>query len=260
MIGVDPTGSILLETWQRGQIPTDVKATAYKVEGIGEDFLPTTLDLSVIDDVIRTTDKEAFLWTRRLVKEEGIFCGGSSGAAVAAAVRYARQLPPERVVVVILPDSGSRYLSKIFDDKWMRENGFLDSAWREITLGDVLAVKASQRLITVSPSDSMTDVIARLKEFDISQLPVVQSDGSLAGMVTEVDLLKHMLASGHSHTSGETIAGIIQAPPPAFPAYSLLEEALPLVMEGQVILVSEAGRPTGILTKIDVLDYIAQEI
>jgi cystathionine beta-synthase len=260
MIGVDPTGSILLETWQRGSVPDDVKATSYKVEGIGEDFLPSTLDLSIVDDVIRTTDKEAFLWTRRLVKEEGIFSGASSGAAVAAAVRYARQLSPDRMVVVILPDSGSRYLSKVFDDKWMRENGFLDSAWREITLNDVLNAKPSQKLITASVDDRMTDVISLLKEHDISQLPVIQSDGGLAGLVTEVDLLKHMLASGHAHTSGETIASIIQPPPPTFSAYALLEDALPLVMEKQVILVSEAGRPTGILTKIDVLDYIAQEI
>jgi cystathionine beta-synthase len=125
MVGVDTTGSILLETWQLGRVPEDVKATTYKVEGIGEDFLPSTLDLSMIDEVLRVTDKESFLWTRRLVKEEGIFCGSSSGSAVSAAVRYARTLSQDRLVVVILPDSGSRYLSKVFDDKWMRENGFL---------------------------------------------------------------------------------------------------------------------------------------
>ena len=92
MIGVDPAGSILLETWQQGHVPEDIEATTYKVEGIGEDFHPGTLDLSVIDEVIRVTDKESFLWTRRMVKEEGIFCGGSSGSAVAAAMRYARRL------------------------------------------------------------------------------------------------------------------------------------------------------------------------
>ncbi|MDX1436635.1 MAG: cysteine synthase, partial [Anaerolineales bacterium] len=134
MVGVDPTGSILLETWQAGHIPEDARAATYKVEGIGEDFLPSTLDLSLVDMILRVTDRESFLWTRRLVKQEGIFCGGSSGSAVAAAVRHAQTLGPDDLVVVILPDSGSRYLSKVFDDKWMRENGFLETTWSEVVL------------------------------------------------------------------------------------------------------------------------------
>ncbi len=127
IIGVDPAGSILLETWQKGNIPDDAVAKPYKIEGIGEDFLPSTLDLSVIDEVIRVTDKEAFEWTRRVVKEEGIFCGISSGAALAAAMQYVQELSPDRLAVVIFPDSGSRYLSKVFNDKWMCENGLLES-------------------------------------------------------------------------------------------------------------------------------------
>ncbi len=137
IIGVDPVGSLLLETWQKGEVPEDAEVFPYKVEGIGEDFLPSTLDLSVIDDMISIDDKESFMWTRKLVKEEGIFCGGSSGSAVAGAVKYARSLTEDRLVVVLLPDSGSRYLSKIFDDKWMRENGFLESTWNELSLGEV---------------------------------------------------------------------------------------------------------------------------
>ncbi|NIT59969.1 MAG: cysteine synthase, partial [Aliifodinibius sp.] len=118
IVGVDPTGSILLETWQRGVVPDDLEAFPYLVEGIGEDFLPSTLDLSVIDEILRVTDKDSFLMARRLVKEEGIFCGGSSGSALAAAVRHAQKLSPDHLVVVVLPDSGSRYLSKLFDDEW----------------------------------------------------------------------------------------------------------------------------------------------
>ncbi len=257
MVGVDPTGSILLETWQQGHIPDDVQATSYKVEGIGEDFLPSSLDLSVIDEVLRVTDKESFLWTRRLVKEEGIFCGGSSGSAVAAAVRYAQQLHPERLVVVVLPDSGSRYLSKVFDDKWMRENGFLDIEWGEVSLQELLEAKTGPSLICASLETPMTEVINQMKEYDISQIPVLNPDGALAGMVTEVDLLKHMLEAGHEHSEVETIAAIAQPAEAVFPIYTSLEDALPAVMEGNVILVTEGDHPAGILTKIDMLDFIA---
>ncbi len=257
MVGVDPTGSILLETWQQGHIPDDVEATSYKVEGIGEDFLPSSLDLSVIDEVLRVTDKESFLWTRRLVKEEGIFCGGSSGSAVAAAVRYAQQLHPERLVVVVLPDSGSRYLSKVFDDKWMRENGFLDIEWGEVSLQELLEAKTGPSLICTSLETPMTEVINQMKEYDISQIPVLNMDGALVGMVTEVDLLMHMLEMGHEHSEVETIAAIAQPAEAIFPIYTSLADALPAVMEGNVILVTEGDHPAGILTKIDMLDFIA---
>ena len=257
MIGVDPTGSILLETWQQGSVPDDVQATTYKVEGIGEDFLPSTLELSVIDEVLRVTDKDSFLWTRRLVKEEGIFGGGSSGSAVAAAVRYSQNLNPERLVVVILPDSGSRYLSKVFDDKWMRENGYLEIEWGEVSLQELLETKSEPGLICVSLEARMTEVISQMKEHDISQVPALNDDGSLAGMVTEVDLLKHMLEVSHDHSDQEPISTIVQPVQAVFPFHASLEDALPAVMEGNVILVTEGDRPVGILTKIDVLDFIA---
>jgi cystathionine beta-synthase len=260
MIGVDPTGSILLETWQQGHVPEDVEATTYKVEGIGEDFHPGTLDLSVIDEVLRVTDKESFLWTRRMVKEEGIFCGGSSGSAVAAAMRYARSLSPEHLVVVLLPDTGGRYLSKIFDDKWMRENGFLEAAWSDVTLHEIIAKKPFRELITAQLDDRLTDVIALMKEHDISQVPALNSDSTMAGLVTEVDLLKHMLDRETAHPANETIEAIIQPAEAVYPEDALLEEVLPVVVDGYVILVTDGKRPTGILTKIDVLDYIAQEI
>lgn len=259
MIGVDPAGSILLEAWQRGHMPDGVEATTYKVEGIGEDFLPSTLNLSLIDDVLQVSDKESFLWTRRLVKEEGIFCGGSSGSAVAAAIRHARGLPAERLVVVILPDSGSRYLSKVFDDKWMRENGFLETKWSEITVGDVLARKSFRKLITANLNNGVIDVIALMKSHDISQVPVLDPQGSLAGLVTEVDLLKYMLESGQSPGTDLTIAPIVEKAEAIFPENTLLEEVLPAIIDGYVILITRKERPVGILTKIDVLDYIAQE-
>ncbi len=260
IVGVDPVGSLLLETWQQGHVPEDAHPKTYKIEGIGEDFLPSTLDLSVIDDVIQVGDREAFLAARRLVREEGIFAGGSSGAAVAAALEYARGLPHDRLVVVILPDSGSRYLSKFYDDEWMRENGFLATGWSEHLLSEVLAAKPTQGLIASHVDDRMTDVIATMKAHDISQVPVLNPDGTLAGLVTEADLLKHMIQDNHVHSTDETISQVIYPTHSIFPASEPLEAALPAILKEQVVLVTEQDRPVGILTKIDVLDFIAQEI
>ena len=260
MVGADPVGSLLLETWQQGHVPEELHAKTYKVEGIGEDFLPTTLDLSLIDEILRVSDKESFLWARRLVREEGIFTGGSSGAALAAAIRYAQTLSAECLVVVILPDSGSRYLSKFYDDQWMRENGFLSTEWSEASLGDILAAKPSQGLITTRIDDRMTDVIAQMKLHDISQMPVLFPDGKLGGVVTEVSLLKHMLESKHTHSPEETIGEIVVPTQTVFPADTSVDTVLPVIMEGQAVLVTEQDHPVGILTKIDVLDYIAQGI
>ena len=260
IVGVDPTGSILLETWQNGSIPPDAVARPYKIEGIGEDFLPSTLDLSVIDEVVRVTDREAFQWTRRIVREEGIFCGVSSGAALAGAMRYVQELPPGHVAVVIFPDSGSRYLSKVFDDNWMRENGFLESAWDAIRLSEVLARKHQPELHAASVTERMIDVIARLKEHDISQMPVLNPDGTLAGLVSEVDLLKHLFEDRHIHDPEETIESIIQRSVPVFTSNALLEDVLPRFFESPVILITEDERPVGILTKIDVLDFMSRRI
>ena len=260
MVGVDPTGSILLETWQAGHIPEDARAATYKVEGIGEDFLPSTLDLSLVDMILRVTDRESFLWTRRLVKQEGIFCGGSSGSAVAAAVRHAQTLGPDDLVVVILPDSGSRYLSKVFDDKWMRENGFLETTWSEVVLADLLEMKSSPELFTARTSDSMIEVISLMKTHDISQVPAVNPDGTLAGIVTEVDLLNHMLTEDHQHERDESIRPIVQEAEAVFPPDATLGDILPVVTEGQVVLVVDGEAPVGIVTKIDILDFISQEL
>ncbi len=258
--GVDPVGSLLLATWQAGEVPEDADVFPYKVEGIGEDFLPSTLDLSVIDEVLSVDDKVSFEWTRKIVEEEGIFCGGSSGSAVAGAVKYAQNLPEDRLVVVLLPDSGSRYLSKIFNDIWMRENGFLEATWNELSLGEVLAKKTTPGLITASLNDPMTDVIKVMKENDISQMPVLNGGGKVTGMITEVDLLEHMVSGEHVHNPAETVASIIQPKPPSHPVHTPLENVIPDLMKGSVILVSESKDPIGILTKIDVLDIVSQDI
>ncbi len=135
IIGVDPIGSILYELHRSGKM---VKAESYKVEGIGEDFLPSTTDLDVIDTIVQVSDRESFLMTRRLVREEGIFAGGSCGSAVIGALKYVQDHPlgPDDVMVIVLPDGGARYVSKVFNDNWMRENGFLAQSWTQVRAGD----------------------------------------------------------------------------------------------------------------------------
>ncbi|MEK7310403.1 MAG: cystathionine beta-synthase [Chloroflexota bacterium] len=259
MVGVDPIGSLLYDTWRLGHMPEQPFLKTYKVEGIGEDFVPTSLDLSVVDEVIQVGDKESFLTTRRLVREEGIFCGGSSGTAVAAALRYARNLGPERFIVVLLPDSGSRYLTKVFDDEWMREMGFLESAWAERRASDVLATKASSALYIARPDDCMADVVALMKKHDVSQLPVLASDGSLVGIVSEIDLLNHLLTADHKHEPDETIEPIVRGEVATVALDTPLEVLMSIFVTGQVAIITADKEPVGIITKIDLLDYLSTQ-
>lgn len=261
IVGVDIEGSILYEIWMnKGKIPEGAFPKTYKVEGIGEDFLPTTTDLSVVDEIVRVNDRESFLWARQLVRQEGIFAGGSSGSALAGTMKYAAKLPADRLVVVILPDSGSRYLSKFYDNKWMRENGFLEMEFGEVTLGDLLLAKPSKTLLTASLGDSMRQVMTIMRQHSISQMPVVGQDGSLVGTIEEVDLLNHILENGHNHNPNEPIDGLVQNAVAVYPPETSLEEAMPMLTGGYALIIVQQGRPTGILTKIDVLDYVAGKI
>jgi cystathionine beta-synthase len=261
LVGVDIEGSLLLDSWKVGSIPEDIELKPYKIEGIGEDFIPSTLDLSLIDEVVQVGDRESFLMTRRLIREEAIFCGGSSGSAVAGLVksRFVRALGLGQTAVVLLPDSGNRYLSKVFDDNWMRENGFIEPLWQDKSIAEVMGNRlAAADLITVNQNDRVLNVISLMKQYDISQAPVVNGSGSLLGIVTEVELLKHLLNDGCGSNPDETVAGITN--PILFTAVP--EDNMGKVMEafecGTVVVVVEGDRPVGILTKIDVIDLLSQ--
>ena len=258
IIGVDPIGSILYELHRSGEY---TKADGYKVEGIGEDFLPSTMDLSQIDAVVQVTDRESFMMTRRLVREEGIFCGGSCGSAVAGALKYAREhnLGADDVMVVILPDSGSRYLSKVFDDDWMRENGFLERSWVDYRASDIHAKKSDVRVIMARPTDLMNDVVARFKKHNISQMPVVDDGNKLLGIVTEIDLLNHMLLSDHVHKSDETIESVIDKNVPIVRPNTPLETLMAVLSNSNVVILVTDGEVQGILTKIDILDFLSTQ-
>jgi cystathionine beta-synthase len=265
IVGVDPVGSILYDYFYTGNMG---EAQTYKTEGIGEDFIPSNYDFAVIDDMVRVGDKETMLMTRRIVREEGIFGGNSSGAAVAGAIKYAneRDLGPEKTVVVLLPDNGSRYLSKVFDDNWMRENQFLESNWTDTTIAAVLERKGVHSLITASCQDNVGDVIAKLKSADVSQLPVTGRRGQLMGVVTEVSLLNYLLMnSGATQTKLEEAAGTINTNVSTLNATTPLETVMSMFSTTKLALVTEAleggeaddKRVIGIITQIDLLDFLA---
>ncbi len=265
IVGVDPIGSILHDYFYTGKM---TEAHSYKVEGIGEDFIPSNYDFTVIDDMVRVNDKESLLMTRRLVREEGMFVGGSSGAAIAGALRYVaeRDLGADKMVVVLLPDSGSRYLSKVFDDNWMRENRFLESDWVETRVSTVLERKGQRELVLARCKEPVGEVIAKMKSGDVSQLPVVGERDQLLGIVTEVGLLSYLLSQPGSDSSKVAIedAGVIDSNVYTLNPETPIESVMSVFGTNDIALVTEQvtgsddKRVVGILTKIDLLDFLTK--
>ncbi|GAB4122784.1 MAG: cystathionine beta-synthase [Roseiflexaceae bacterium] len=248
VIGVDPIGSLLHHYFRTREMGP---AFGYKVEGVGEDFLPTTLDFDMIDDVVQVNDREAFTMTRRMVREEGLFCGGSCGLAVAGALKWMRSanLNDDDLVVVLLPDSGSRYLSKVFDDNWMRENGFLEQA----TVADLLETRPRE-LISASHDMSVEAAIRLMKTHGISQLPVLDDQRALHGLISESDLLDYLLNGGAmGHTINDLHAHEVTTVDPAMS----IDELRSTFKDSPAAVVVDAGVVQGIVTKIDVIDYLA---
>ncbi len=251
VIGADPEGSVYSGGTGR----------PYLVEGIGEDFWPATYDREVADRVIMVSDRDSFLTARRVTREEGILVGGSCGTAVAAALEVGRDLGPDDVVVVLLPDSGRGYLSKVYDDGWMADHGFLRAGGDD--LAAVLGRKAVDLppLVHVHPDETVRSAIAILKEFGVSQMPVVQAEPPVAlaevvGTVSDRLLLQAALEK--PETIDGPVSAVMESPLPTVGTGEPIDLAAARLAGGaSAVLVMDEGRPVGIVTRSDLLEYLA---
>jgi cystathionine beta-synthase len=259
IVGVDPVGSLYYDFVKQGRV---TKSFSYKVEGIGEDFFPSTMNLKILDDVVRVDDKECFLMTRDLTRLEGLFVGGSGGAAVAGAVKHARTMVergeasvdgrPARILV-FLADGGHKYLSKIFNDDWMRENGFLEDSPGIGTVRDILQGK--KPLVTAKPEARLRDVVDQMKSLGISQLPVVDR-GKMCGIVAEVDLLRALVSGGKTLES--PIAEVVEDDYATVTPNTKIELLQGVLADAKVAIVEDHDEVVGIVTKIDLIDFLAK--
>ncbi len=255
LVGVDPVGSLYYDFIKDKRI---TKPFGYKVEGIGEDFFPSTINLDIIDEVVRVDDKECFLMTRDLVRLEGLFVGGSGGAAVAGAIKYAKATNKKENILVMLADGASKYISKIFNDDWMRENGFLEEEGPSMgTVRELLAAKGGLgKVETAKSSDTILGVVNKLKEYGISQLPVVD-DGKLRGLIHESDLLK-ALVSGR--TQDTTIQDMIESDYATVTPSTRVELIKNVLNDAKIALVMDRDHIVGVVSKIDLIDFLANRV
>jgi cystathionine beta-synthase len=246
IIGADPEGSVL-----SGGTPRP-----WKVEGIGEDFVPKTFNSQLVDEWVRVSDAESFHVARALARQEGILAGGSSGTNVAAALRYARRLTKDHLVVTMVCDTGRNYLSKFFDDNWLVANKLVLRERPTHSLADILQKRGSRQLVTIAPTATVGDAIALLQKTGISQLPVLE-DGKAVGSVQEVTLAR--VLHDNDDPSQVTVGEIMAKPLPVLDTTVHLDEAYRLLLAGNTgVLAMEDGKVVGIITRIDLVEYWSQ--
>src|SRR6202171_5690936 len=250
IVGADPEGSLY----------SGNTIKPYKVEGIGEDFIPGTIDLKLIDRIVQVNDRDSFLTARRITREEGILVGGSSGTAMKAAMDVARDLDEKTLMVVILPDTGRNNLSKIYSDEWMRQNGFFERLPRQLVHDVVAREREMPELITVSSKEKVGRAIDLLQEHGISQMPVTEDGGGpgkrLVGSIQERSLLDRVYRDpGLIDT---TVGAAMDGPFPTIAAGAHVDEAFSTLLAGATALVvMDAERPVGIITRLDLLEFMA---
>ncbi len=252
IVGIDCEGSIVAHYAQTGEI---CEAKSYVLEGVGEDFIPKNFDFDVIDDWVVVGDKESFIMTRRLLKEEGIYAGGSAGAAIVGALRYAEKLTEPKKILILLHDSGNRYASKIYNDDWMSDNGYLDPSFN-VQIKDVLkSLNKSGHVYHIADTSTVGEAIELMDKHGISQLPVMDG-GEITGLVTEKNLVKPVLMGEFNKDDSITLAcddhfRIVNK-------NELLLSVANALLNKEVAFVMEDGAIIDVLTEIDVLQYVSQ--
>jgi cystathionine beta-synthase len=252
VVGVDPEGSILKHFFETGEM---TEARPYKVEGIGEDMIPSTTHFKFVDSVVRVTDKECFLTARRCAREEGILGGGSCGAALAGAMKALRDTGPDDVAVVLLPDTGERYLSKVFNDEWMRDNGYLEP--ETVSIGQILHAKPEglPPLVTIEAGRPVRDVINLIRKHDISIIPVMK-DGEMVGTATEYAVMR--LVFENPDALDRPTEDIMEKPLTRLTPRDSVQTAIrTLTARNAAVLVCDGDEPVGILTRFDVIGFVS---
>ncbi|MGP6159627.1 MAG: cystathionine beta-synthase [Vulcanimicrobiaceae bacterium] len=246
VVGADPEGSIY-----SGDTPK-----SYAVEGIGMSYLPETVDMRVIDEMVRVSDRESFLMARRITREEGLLVGGSAGTAAVAAVQLAKTLPADAVLVVVFPDSGRGYMSKIFNDEWMIANGFLSEGKRQATVGDVLRNKQPlPPMLSVDESDVVKDALELLRRYEISQLPVTRN-GELVGSVNDVAVMQAVF--DRADLLHKPVREVMGRAFPTLEVETEIDRAYKLLsLANSAIVVTEKGRAVGVVTRQDIISYLS---
>ncbi len=253
IVGVDPEGSIY----------SGDMAAPYKVEGIGEDFIPRNAEMKIVDEFVRVSDKDSFVMARRLAHEEGLLLGGSCGTATVAALRVAEKMGQEDVIVVLMPDGGRGYLSKVFSDEWMRENGFLPSPGHSYYAKDLLDRKKGRgsisALITVAPTDPVQRAIDLMEKHQIDQLPVVTKDGQNVGHIN--DLVAMQVVFERKDPSTVEVGSVMGKPFPQIDVNSEIENVYKQFKLGKaMVVVTEGDRACGVLTKFDIMSHLREQL